>query len=122
MPYVAPVVWGDPSYMFYASQQLVGLAEAYIKPAYGDSCRDRAAQYQREFSGRPVTPGTGKRADAAPADGDLDRSDAAVAVQSAVDLSGIIIPPFTGVAPTLRLRYRSAAVHGHSSCLRRPST
>ena len=31
MPYVAPIVWGDPSFMFSTSAQLVQLAEAYIQ-------------------------------------------------------------------------------------------
>ena len=101
MPYVPPIVWGDPSYMFYASQQLVQLAENYIAQLEAQAGQLAAPTINVSFPtvGTPPVPGsvTG------PA---LQQVTWTVPGQpppfgGTVDVSGLIVAPFTGVAPVL---------------------
>ena len=101
MPYVAPVVWGDPSYMFYASQQLVGLAEAYINQLTAIAAGIVPPNINVNFPAAPSPPVPGSVLTPP-----LQTVTWTVPTQPSpfnqqIDLSGIIIPPFTGVAPTL---------------------
>lgn len=101
MPYVAPVVWGDPSYMFYASQQLVGLAEAYINQLTAIAAGIVPPNINVSFPAMPTPPVPGT-VQTPP----LQTVTWTVPTQpqpfnQQIDLSGIIIPPFTGTAPTL---------------------
>ena len=56
MPYIAPIVWGDPSYMFGVSQQLVGLAEAYIGQLEAQAGQLAAPTINVNFPGVPSPP------------------------------------------------------------------
>ena len=101
MPYVAPIVWGDPSYMFSASQQLVALAEAYVSQLTALASQLVPPSINVAF---PSTPG-------APLPGSVPTPPLQTVTWTVpgqpppfngqVDVSGILIPPFTGVAPTL---------------------
>ena len=101
MPYIPPQVWGDPSYMFYASQQLVSLAEQYIQQLEAQAGQLAAPTINVQF---PIVP-------APPIPGDV----VSPALQQvtwtvpghpppfpgSVDVSGLVIGPFPGVPPTL---------------------
>ena len=101
MPYVTPQVWGDPSYMFYASQQLVGLAQSYIQQLSAQAGQLVAPVINVNFPHVTAPPHPG---DVVPPH--LQAVTWTVPGQpppfnGQIDLSGIIIPPFTGVEPTL---------------------
>ena len=101
MPYVAPIVWGDPSYMFYASQQLVSLAEAYINQLTAIAAGIVPPNINVNFLAppSPPVPGTVPTPPLETVTWTVPAQPAPFTQQ--IDLSGIIIPPFTGVAPTL---------------------
>jgi hypothetical protein len=101
MPYVLPEVWGDPTYMFYESQKLVNLAESYIAQLEAQAGQLAAPTINVSFptvSTPPVPsqiPGP-----------TLQQVTWTVPGQpppfsGGVDVSGLVIAPFTGVAPSL---------------------
>src|SRR5262252_10946197 len=101
MPYIPPQVWGDPSYMFHASQQLVSLAESYVAQLEAQAAQLAAPTINVNFPtvNAPPTPGS---ATTPP----LQQVTWTVPGQpppfsGGVDVSGLIIPPFTGVPPAL---------------------
>jgi hypothetical protein len=101
MPYQSPIVWGDPSYMFYESQQLVTLAEKYITQLEAQAGQLAAPAINVNFPvvAAPPVPG---QVPTPP----LQQVTWTVPGQpppfnGSVDVSGLVIGPFTGVAPTL---------------------
>jgi len=112
MPYIPPQVWGDPSYMFGASQQLVNLAEAYIVQLEAQAGQLAAPTINVDF---PVvtTPPTPGQATTPP----LQQVTWTIPGQpppfsGAVDVSGLILPPFTGTAPVLSFGTQPAPFYG----------
>ncbi len=101
MPYQTPIVWGDPSKMFLESQQLVTLAESYITQLQAQAGQLAAPTINVTFPTISAAPIPGQ-ATTPP----LETVTWTVPGQpppfnGTVDVSGLIIGPFTGVAPTL---------------------
>ncbi len=101
MPYQTPIVWGDPSKMFLESQQLVSLAEAYITQLQEQAGQLAAPTINVSFPTVNAAP-IPSQATTPP----LETVTWTVPGQpppfnGTVDVSGLIIGPFTGVAPTL---------------------
>jgi hypothetical protein len=101
MPYVVPQVWGDPSSMFSTSQELVALAEKYISQLQSQAAQLAAPVINVAFPAVPTPPRPG---DVVPPH--LEEVTWTVPGQpppfnGTVDVSGLIIAPFTGVPPTL---------------------
>jgi hypothetical protein len=101
MPYIAPAVWGDPSYMFYVSQQLIGFAESYIAQLEAQAGQLAAPTINVNFPSVTAPP-----APAQATTPPLQQVTWTVPGQpppfsGGVDVSGLIIAPFAGTAPTL---------------------
>jgi len=101
MPYVTPIVWGDPSYMFSASQQLVSLAQAYINQLTGLAGTLVPPNINVTFPSIPAPPIPGSVSTPPLQSVTWTVPNQPPPFNQQIDLSGIIIPPFTGVAPTL---------------------
>lgn len=101
MPYVAPIVWGDPSYMFSASQQLVALAEAYVAQLTALASQLVPPNINVTFPGIPTSPIPGNVQTPPLQTVTWTVPGQPPPFNGQVDISGILIPPFTGVAPTL---------------------
>ena len=101
MPYIAPIVWGDPNYMFSTSAQLVSLAEAYIQQLEAQAGQLVPPNINVNFPYVTAPPFPGSAVSPP-----LQTVTWTVPTQpppfsGGVDLSGITIPQFTGEAPTL---------------------
>jgi hypothetical protein len=101
MPYQAPYIWGDPTHMFAESQQLVNLAESYIQQLEAQAGQLAAPTINVDFPVITTPPAPG---DVPPPS--LQEVTWTVPGQpppfsGSVDVSGLILPPFTGVAPIL---------------------
>ena len=101
MPYVAPIVWGDPSYMFSASQQLVALAEAYVSQLTSVAAGLVPPSINVTFPSVPGSPFPGSVPTPPLQTVTWTVPGQPPPFNGQVDISGILIPPFTGVAPTL---------------------
>ena len=101
MPYVAPIVWGDPSYMFSASQQLVSLAEAYVTQLTALAAELVPPTINVTFPSTPGSPFPGSVSTPPLQTVTWTVPGQPPPFNGQVDISGILIPPFTGVAPVL---------------------
>src|SRR5262252_4908558 len=101
MPYIPPQVWGDPSYMFGVSQELVNLAQDYIAALEAQAGQLVPPVINVNFPTVSAPPIPGQTPEPT-----LEQVTWTVPGQPPpfsgnVDVSGLIIPPFTGVAPIL---------------------
>jgi hypothetical protein len=101
MPFIAPQVWGDPSYMFFASQQLVSLAESYIAQLEAQAGQLAAPTINVHFPTVTTPPVPGQVTSPSLQQVTWTVPGQPPPFSGTVDTSGLIIGPFTGVAPTL---------------------
>jgi hypothetical protein len=101
MPYIPPSIWGDPTYMFYASQQLVSLAENYIQQLEAQAGQLAAPTINVSFPTVTTPPVPGQTTSPSLQQVTWTVPGQPPPFSGTVDTSGLIIGPFTGVAPTL---------------------
>src|SRR5215467_1723100 len=101
MPYQPPIVWGDPYVMFQESQNLVNLAERYIAQLEAQAGQLAAPTINVQFSVVAAPPIPGQATTPALQQVTWNVPGQPPPFSGVVDVSGLIIGPFTGVAPTL---------------------
>src|SRR5215469_16825520 len=101
MPYAPPIVWGDPSKMFTESQQLVTLAEAYISALEAQAGQLAAPTINVNFPTVSSPPVPGQAPEPTLQQVTWTVPGQPPPFSGSVDVSGLILPPFTGTAPTL---------------------
>src|SRR6516164_10133778 len=98
MPYEPPIVWGDPTYMFYEANSLVDLAEKYIGQLEQQAAQLAAPTINVHFPGVPAPPVPGNTTTPPLQQVTWTVPGQPPAFSGSVDVSGLIFPPFTGVA------------------------
>jgi len=101
MPYQPPIVWGDPYVMFQESQNLVNLAERYIAQLEAQAGQLAAPTINVNFPTVATPPIPGQATTPALQQVTWNVPGQPPPFSGVVDVSGLIIGPFTGVAPTL---------------------
>ena len=101
MPYQPPIVWGDPYVMFQESQNLVNLAERYIAQLEAQAGQLAAPTINVQFPVVAAPPIPGQATTPALQQVTWNVPGQPPPFSGVVDVSGLIIGPFTGVAPTL---------------------
>src|ERR1700759_146607 len=114
MPYIAPQVWGDPTYMFYESKQLVNLAESYISSLQSQAGQLAAPSINVSFPTVTTPPVPGQATSPALQQVTWTVPGQPPPFSGSVNVSDLIMAPFSGVAPTLNFGTAPAAFSGTS--------
>jgi hypothetical protein len=101
MPYIPPQVWGDPYQMFRESTQLVQLAESYIAQLEAQAGQLAAPTINVSFPTVATPPVPAQVPGPALQQVTWTVPGQPPPFSGAVDVSGLVIGPFTGTAPTL---------------------
>lgn len=101
MPYIPPKEWGDAYTMFFHSTQLVNLAESYIAQLEAQAAQLAAPTINVSFPTVTTPPVPGSVPGPTLQQVTWTVPGQPPPFNGTVDTSGLVIAPFTGVAPTL---------------------